>query len=105
VRVLLLLAAACASAPESAPPPCTAVGGHVYLLAKTALAKTPVDAQTRATLESELPALRDTVVARCRDTAWPGSVRQCMAAATDHPAFVACEDALTEAQRAGRDPW
>jgi hypothetical protein len=99
VRWILLLAA-CASTPDSAPP-CTTVGGHFYQIARDALAATPVDDPTRKTLTGELDRERTAIVTKCRDAAWRASVRTCMTRAADQASFVACEGELTEAER----PW
>ena len=98
MRAALLVIAAC-TRPPAAGAPCDTVGIHLYQISRDALATTPVDEATRRALTAELPRIRDAIVHSCVDTDFPPSVRTCMATAADHPAFVACETALTEAQR------
>jgi hypothetical protein len=82
---------------------CPVVGGHMFLLARDALATATVDDETRRQVADQLPAMRDALAQVCADDHWAGSVRDCMSRAPDHAAFVACEQALTDAQRAGLD--
>ena len=43
--------------------------------------------------------LLDVELTECRESSWSGAVRTCLATATDHVAFQACETQLTDEQR------
>jgi hypothetical protein len=102
VFVALLALGACGrKAADDAP--CGTVGARVFTLATDDLAKATVDPSTRRAVADQLPAMRDALVAACTDGAWPAAARNCMAKATDHTAFQACQQQLTDAQRQGLD--
>ena len=98
MRWLVLFLAACATPPDRGPP-CAVAAGHTYELAQGDIARSHVEAATRAALEAQLRTLRDDVERACTTGAWSIAVRTCMAAAPDSPALAACETELTEAQR------
>ncbi|HEY1811954.1 MAG TPA: hypothetical protein VGG74_06325 [Kofleriaceae bacterium] len=95
---LVILLAACHG--HSTAPPCEAVAGQFFLLASGDLDKATVDPATRRDVADQLPALRDTLKDACKDGAWSADVRTCMLAARDHAAMQACEQKLTDDQRA-----
>ena len=94
---LLLFVAACRGAADA--PPCTAVGAKVVLLAKRDLEVGKVDDETRRLVLDQLPAMRDSLVNACTDSAWDGAVRKCLVDATDHELFEQCYTRLTTVQR------
>lgn len=98
---LLFVLAACHA--KSDVPSCEAVGGAFYQLAKAELGSASVDAKTLRMVSDQLPAMRDELVAVCKDTQWAPAVRTCLAGAADHGAFTACETQLTPTQRAALD--
>jgi hypothetical protein len=79
-------------------PPCTAVGGRFFVLAREELAKASAPDDVRRGVLDQLPAMRDSLVQACREGAWSAGVRDCMVRAVDHAALEACERALTEQQ-------
>lgn len=95
---LAILLAACHG--HSNAPPCEAVAGQFFLLASDDLDKATADPATRRDVADQLPALRDTLKDACKDGAWSADVRTCMLAARDHAAMQACEQKLTDDQRA-----
>jgi hypothetical protein len=78
---------------------CGTVAGNFLTLAKAELARVQSDEATQRADNDQLPAMRDSLAAACTDGAWSGEVRDCLAGATDHTAFEACEHALTTEQR------
>jgi len=109
--ILLALAASACKRGAPAEPPCAAVGAKFLALAKDALATSRLaagtdaaadDALRRAVLD-QLPAMRDSLVAACTDSKWSGAVRACLVEASDHVAFEACEQQLTDEQRRALD--
>lgn len=99
--MLALIAAACRGKADA--PPCGTVAGQFFRLANEDLAKATVDDQARRAVIEQLPAMRDALAIACSDGAWSAAVRTCMAAATDHAAFQACEQQLTDDQRKALD--
>ncbi|HEY4177386.1 MAG TPA: hypothetical protein VGM90_11155 [Kofleriaceae bacterium] len=101
IALCFVLAAAVAGCKRNkdAAPSCDTVGAKFLLVVRQQLANgTLAEAQQRA-LDAQLPALRDSLVTACGDGAWGADVRTCLAAASDHAAFEACEQHLTDAQR------
>jgi hypothetical protein len=96
--VLAILVSACHG--TSSAPPCEAVAGQFYLLATGELDKATVDPATQRSVADQLPAMRDALKDACKDGAWSADVRTCMVAARDHAAMQACEQKLTDDQRA-----
>ena len=47
--------------------------------------------------------MRDALAIASKDGEWSPAVRSCMVKATDHVAFAACEQQLTDSQRAALD--
>ena len=88
-------------------PPCGAVGAKFFALARDALSKSRLAAQTDSTLRraamDQFPAMRDSIVAACTDGKWSAAVRKCLVDANDHLAFEACEQQLTDEQRTALD--
>jgi hypothetical protein len=99
--VLALLAACRANAPEGAP--CSAVATRQRTLAEADLGSATVDPATRQLVEQQLPGIRDAFDRACRDGAWSSGVRNCMVQASDHAAFQACAQRLTDDQRRALD--
>jgi hypothetical protein len=97
MRWLLLVAIAACHRGEGAA--CGQVGQKFQTLALADLAAAKADEVTITTVANQIPALRDSLVAFCKDDAWSAQVRDCMAAATDHLALQACEAQLTDDQR------
>jgi hypothetical protein len=83
--------------PTSAP--CATVGARFATIAAGELAAAPLDEPSRRRVAAQLPALGDALTARCDAGGWSAATRNCLAAATDHGAFQACAQALTEPQR------
>jgi hypothetical protein len=100
--VIVLATGACGHAGDPAPA-CTAVAGRMFQIARDALGSATVDDATRRQVSDQLPAMRDALAEVCAHDNWAPSVRACLASAADHAAFEACEQALTDAQRAGLD--
>jgi len=67
------------------------------------LAHTKVDDQLARAVNDQLPAMRDSLVAVCKETKFTVAVRSCLTQAVDHTAFAACETQLTEDQRRALD--
>jgi hypothetical protein len=88
---------------KSSAPPCEAVAGQFFLLATAELDTATVDPATRRAVADQLPAMRDALKDACKDGAWSADVRTCMLAARDHAAMQACEQKLTDDQRAALD--
>jgi hypothetical protein len=96
-----LLVACREKPPEGAP--CSAVATRQLTLAQAALGSATLAPATRALLDKQLPAIRDALDRACREGGWSSSVRDCMVQATDHAAFQACEQRLTDDQRRALD--
>lgn len=98
--LIVLLLAACKRDPNAAPP-CGAVGAKLFVLARNDLErdKAKYDDASRRLVLDQLPAMRDSLVNACTDTKWSDAVRRCLVAASDHLAFEACQQQLTDAQR------
>ena len=88
---------------KASAPPCEAVAGQFYLLASDELAKATFDPATQRAVADQLPAMRDELKDACKDSAWSADVRTCLAAARDHAAMQACEQQLSDDQRAALD--
>lgn len=98
MRWLLLLAiAGCHRGGDGAS--CGQVGQQFQNLALNEISTPHVDVVTRDQIYDQLPALRDSLVAFCKDDAWSAQVRDCMAKAETHVALQACEAQLTDDQR------
>ena len=98
---LAVLLAACHG--RSSAPSCEAVAGQFFLVANGELDKATVDPAARRDVADQLPALRDALKDACKEGAWSADVRTCMLAARDHAAMQACEQKLTDDQRAALD--
>ncbi|MDQ3340972.1 MAG: hypothetical protein M4D80_37925 [Myxococcota bacterium] len=98
--LIAILLVACKRDPNAAPP-CGAVGAKLYVLARNDLErdKAKYDDASRRLVLDQLPAMRDSLVNACTDTKWSDAVRRCLVDATDHLAFAACQQQLTDAQR------
>jgi hypothetical protein len=98
--VLGVFVIGCKRDPNAAPP-CGAAGAKLLVLARAELErdKTKYDEDTRRLVLDQLPAMRDALVHACTDTKWSDAVRRCLVDATDHLAFEACQQQLTDAQR------
>jgi hypothetical protein len=100
---LFVLVATVACRAKSGAPACEAVAGQFFLLASGELDKATVDPATQRAVSDQLPAMRDALKDACKDGAWSAEVRTCMVAARDHAAMQACEQKLTDDQRAALD--
>jgi len=98
----VLLAAGCRGGATTGAT-CETVAGAFQTMAKSELAAAKVDDATRRAVADQIPAMRDALVAVCKDGAWSAQVRDCMAKAPDHAALQACESALTDEQRRAID--
>lgn len=97
-----LLLVACREQPPQGTP-CSAVATRQLTLTEAALGSAAVDPATRALVEKQLPGIRDALERACREGGWSPSVRDCMVQATDHAAFQACAQRLTDDQRRALD--
>lgn len=84
-------------------PACDSVAGQFYILARRDLANATVDPATQRAVSDQLPAMRDSLKDACKDGAWSADVRTCLVKAADHVAMQACEQALSDDQRAALD--
>lgn len=100
--LVLILFGACGRHGDQAPA-CAAAGARMFQIAQDALGSATVDDTTRRRVADQLPALRDALAEVCANDQWAPAVRACLAGAADHTAFEACEQALTDAQRAHLD--
>lgn len=100
--IVALAAGACRRGSADAPP-CGAVGAKFLMLTKDSLKKSTLGEDMRRGVLESLPAMRDSIVTVCTDSAWSGAVRKCLVDANDHVAFEACEQQLTDAQRRALD--
>lgn len=100
---LLVLGAVTACKRSTDAPPCAAVGAKLLILAKDDLENKKPDEELGRAVAAQLPAMRDSIVAACTESAWSAAVRTCLVDANDHIAFEACEQQLTDAQRAALD--
>lgn len=100
IVLAVLLFAGCKRDPNAAPP-CGAVGAKLFVLARADLEKDKAryDEATQHAVMDQLPAIRDALVNTCTETKWSDAVRRCLVDATDHVAFEACQQQLTDAQR------
>jgi hypothetical protein len=106
IRMLFVLGAlAGCSRGASDGPACGAVGAKFMALAKDDLEHkgTSIDEAMRRAVEAQLPAMRDSIVHVCTDSAWSGGVRKCLVDANDRAGFEACEQQLTDPQRQALD--
>ena len=99
--VLLLVAGCHRGASDGAT--CEAVGGTFQTIARGEIEGAKVDQATYRDVSDQIPAMRDALVAVCKDGGWSAQVRNCMAKAADHPALQACEAGLTDDQRRAID--
>jgi hypothetical protein len=97
--VLALLAGCHGGAHDS----CESVAANFQKIARTELEAAKVDDATRRDVADQIPAMRDSLVAVCRDGTWSAQVRECMAKAADHVALQACETGLSDDQRRAID--
>jgi hypothetical protein len=102
LAVALLAASPCREKPPDGAP-CSAIATRQLTLAQAAFGSAAVDPATRPLVEKQLPQIRDALDRACREGGWSGSVRDCMVQATDHAAFQACEQRLTDDQRRALD--
>ena len=102
VCALLATAGACKRKPNDGAP-CGAVAGRMFNLATEDLGKATVEPTVRRAVADQLPAMRDSLTQACTDHAWSAAARDCMANAVDHKAFGACQQQLTDDQRAKLD--
>lgn len=100
--MVALLLGACRDGAKDGPP-CGAVGAKFFALAKDALATNQPEPTLRRAVLDQLPAMRDAIVHACTESRWSAAVRTCLVQASDHAAFEACEQQLTDAQRADLD--
>jgi hypothetical protein len=82
---------------------CEAVGAQFATIARADLTAAKADEATERAVSDQIPALRDSLVAVCKDGKWSQAIRDCLAKAADHPAILACEAGLTDDQRKAID--
>ena len=82
---------------------CGQVGAAFQAIAGDEVAAANIDDATRRGVADQIPAMRDALVAVCKDGGWTAQVRDCMAKAADHVALQACEAGLTDDQRRAID--
>lgn len=100
VVILLIVAAACRAKADG--PPCGAVAGRFFTIARADLGNATIEPVTRRAVSDQLPAMRDSLASACSDGAWSTAVRTCMVNASDHVALQA-EQTLSDDQRRGLD--
>jgi hypothetical protein len=98
----LVLFVAC-HAHASDGPPCSAVAGSFFLIARGELEHAGVPDDVRRAVTEQLPAMRDSLAQLCTGDVWSAAARQCVVQAADHAALQACEAGLTADQRAALD--
>jgi hypothetical protein len=103
VRLALLVLLVACHARASDGPPCSAVAGSFFLIARGELEHAAVPDDVRRAVTEQLPAMRDSLAQLCTDGAWSAAARQCVVQAADHAALQACEAQLTADQRAALD--
>ena len=103
MRILLVLALVACRTGGGDGPPCSAVGGSFFTIARGELEHAQVDDQIRRAVTEQLPAMRDALAQLCTDGAWVRAARECMVHAADHAGLQACEAQLTADQRAALD--
>lgn len=101
LALIVLLAACRGGAKDGAT--CETVAGAFQTMAKAELLAAKVDDATQRAVADQIPAMRDALVAVCKDGAWSAQVRDCMAKAADHVALQACESGLSDDQRRAID--
>ncbi|MGE0869097.1 MAG: hypothetical protein AB7P03_11050 [Kofleriaceae bacterium] len=84
-------------------PSCGDVGKRFLTLAHAGIERAKPDSQTERAVTDQLPAMRDSLVRACTDTAWSAEVRKCLVSASDDVRFAACESQLTDDQRRALD--
>ncbi|MGE5183826.1 MAG: hypothetical protein ACM31C_17270 [Acidobacteriota bacterium] len=102
-RIVLLVALAACRTKAGDSPPCATVAGRFFTLAHADLDRAHVDDTLRRQVADQLPAMRDSLDHICSEGAWPAAVRDCMVEAEDRTALEACEQKLTDEQRAALD--
>jgi hypothetical protein len=99
--LVALLAGGCHGGADGAS--CGQVGTAFQAIAGAEVAAAKIDDATRRAVADQIPAMRDALVAVCKDGAWAAQVRDCMAKAPDHAALQSCEAGLTDDQRRAID--
>jgi hypothetical protein len=99
---IFVLLAGCRGAGDAAPP-CSAVAGHFYEIAKIDLDAAKVDEATSRAVREQLPAIRDALAHACTEGKWSPATRGCLVRANDHIGFETCEQQLTDEQRRDLD--
>lgn len=99
-RALLLLAllGACTKKAKDGSS-CDDVGTTFLSVGHAQLAASDADGKTRASVESQLPAMRDSIVLACKDDKWAVASRDCFAHAGDDAAMLSCYETLTPEQQ------
>jgi hypothetical protein len=102
LAVMAVALGACGKKPKN-DAPCGSVASRMFTIARDELGSATVDPATRRAVADQLPAMRDALTQVCTDGAWTTQVRNCMANASDHAAFQACQTQMTDEQRRGLD--
>lgn len=100
----LAVALACAGCGrKQAGASCGDVTAKLMTIANAEIDAAHASADTARLLHDQLPAMRDSLDQNCKEQKWDRAVRDCLAGAADHAAFVACETQLSDAQKAALD--
>jgi hypothetical protein len=97
--VCLLLLAACGKHKKDGST-CEEGGTAFLALSHKELDTASVDSKTRDTVESHVPAMRDSMVRACKEGHWAVEARRCFASAADDAAMESCYQMLTADQQA-----
>jgi hypothetical protein len=102
--LVLLALAACGKGTKDGAS-CKDVGTRFLEVAQRQLADAAgdVDVETRAAVDSHLPAMRDAIVRACEDHEWPAQTRGCYASAAAGGDMEACYQAMPPELRARLD--
>ena len=98
--IALFLLAACKGKKDG--PSCDDVGTSFLAISHRSLDDAPkdqLDQGTRASIESHLPAMRDSMVLACKESKWSADSRACFTGAADPKAMESCYETLTDEQQ------
>jgi hypothetical protein len=100
IAALLLTVAACKGKKDGAT--CDEVGTAFLAMQHRILDDAPkdeLDADTKVTIESHLPAMRDSMVLACKESKWSAESRGCFTGAGDPKSMESCYETLAPEQQ------